>query len=500
MKTDTVIQIEGKYSHSIFQNQIELYLLGTVYDINSCEVININQIIQMYREHNEEIYQFLDGTYSLIIRDMEKHCLYVFHDYLGANQNIYYGVFNNILYVSNCLKNIIRDCEKQFFLNENVVETFLRNGYITGAQTLIKDIYKVPPRIYMMANIDNGQIKLLHQKEDYLKNENMYIEDVSDYYVDILKRICLSSYRDHIVTTISSGYDTNLLLYLLANNTQQRISSFCVGGIIGRNEIPDANAICECYSNVSFYSTIVNSDSFCNMPEIVYALEGAIYESGIFLQYELANLINAKKQNELIAGECADQILNIEFYDDCLMRIKKNSYDLEKNGKGIYYKPYKDPFEMAAYKILKKNGILMNYKGIDVNYPYLRVPFIRLARCIVVNDKTEKEFHKNIVSNLLKPNISRRLKKLGGATELKALFTGDIQLENIRLICKNSVFYQEHIFDDVYYEIDYCLKIVYLELFIKIFLNQDKKYLQDKWKGYDLAYFFPQLGKAQENE
>ena len=49
----------------------------------------------------------------------------------------------------------------------------------------------------------------------------------------------------------------------------------------------------------------------------------------------------------------------------------------------ISYKPYKDVYEMASYKVLKKNGIMMNYFGLIPDYPYLRNNFINIARNIV---------------------------------------------------------------------------------------------------------------------
>ena len=43
------------------------------------------------------------------------------------------------------------------------------------------------------------------------------------------------------------------------------------------------------------------------------------------------------------------------------------------------------------------------------------------------------------------------------------------------------------------------MKIIYLELFEKIFIKENKKFLGKEFKNYDLLYFFPELNNGDWN-
>ena len=74
------------------------------------------------------------------------------------------------------------------------------------------------------------------------------------------------------------------------------------------------------------------------------------------------------------------------------------------------------------------------------------------------------------------------------------MFTDDIILEDLKKICRKSKFYKIKKFDDEFYEIDYYMKIIYIELFKKLFLSNFKhQFNKDDFEKYDLTYFFPEL-------
>ena len=45
-------------------------------------------------------------------------------------------------------------------------------------------------------------------------------------------------------------------------------------------------------------------------------------------------------------------------------------------------------------------------------------------------------------------------------------------------------------------EIDYFMKIIYLEIFEKMFIKENELLLTEKYKKYNLLYFFPELNKG----
>ena len=489
---DRVEKIKNN-SKKIEKENVEIILLGNTYKRNY-EKCGLENIYNLYKVYGERIYRYLDGVYSLIIIDYKMQKLFVFQDYFGSNQNIYYYKDDNKIYLTNELKQIILQHEQDWKINKNTVKQFLKKGFVIGKETLVKDINKIPSKKYLQADLKNMSIRL--KKYHYKEYRDKRVIDKKTYN-NIFENICLSTVPTEAVITISSGYDTNYLLYTLRKNISKHIRAFCIGGEIGRNEVPDAKKICEEYENVIFNYKMVNDVSLYKYPEIVFALEGAIYESGVFLQYELARLLKENNVHEIMLGECADQVLNYELYHKRNLIINKIEYNIKKIIKkaleSIDYKPYKDPYEMASYKILKKNGILMNYMGVDTQYPYLRREFIKVAKKVVKKGDNDKEYHKKVIKDILPSNVTEILKKLGGATELKTLFVGNIEFDDLKRISKGSEFYSDKKFDDKYYEIDYYMKIIYIELFKKIFLKDRGKYLKQEIKDYDITYFFPNI-------
>ncbi|MBQ2937314.1 MAG: hypothetical protein IJE05_00275 [Clostridia bacterium] len=494
---DRVEKIKNN-SKKIEKENVEIILLGNIYKRNY-EKCGLENIYNLYKVYGERIYRYLDGVYSLIIIDYKMQKLFVFQDYFGSNQNIYYYKDEKKIYLTNELKQIILQHEQDWKINNNTVKQFLKKGFVIGKETLVKDINKIPSKKYLQVDLKNMSIRL--KKYHYKEYRDKRVID-KKIYNNIFESICLSAVPTEAVTTISSGYDTNYLLYTLRKNTNKHISAFCIGGKIGRNEVPDAKKICENYENVIFNYKMVNDVSLYKYPEIVFALEGAIYESGIFLQYELARLLKENNVHEIMLGECADQVLNYELYHKRNLIINKIEYNIKKIIKkaleSIDYKPYKDPYEMASYKILKKNGILMNYMGVDTQYPYLRQEFIKVAKKVVKKGDMDKEYHKKVIKYILPSNVTEILKKIGGATELKTLFVGNIEFDDLKRISKDSEFYSDKKFDDKYYEIDYYMKIIYIELFKKIFLKDRGKYLKQEIKDYDITYFFPNIENKEK--
>ena len=216
--------------------------------------------------------------------------------------------------------------------------------------------------------------------------------------------------------TISSGYDSNLLVSLISNKLREETKYYCVGGSKGVDETITARKILEEYNNNNLVVSYVNDNTFSSFPEIVYLYEGLFYERGIFLQYELYKMLENKKQN-IILGEGADQIMH-QYYKqlhNIKDEIKKKKYSLYENC----------PYEMLIYLVLKKSSIILGKTKNNLIYPYLSKQFINYIDNFRDKFGLDKKLHKQIVNKTVLANINPYLKKIGGATEQIALFKDD---------------------------------------------------------------------------
>lgn len=474
-------------------DKTEIVILGNIYNIHS-QKINKEEIKTLYQVYGNKIYNQIDGTYTLVIIDYKNEKCFVFQDLLGFNQSIYFYKKGNYFYISNCMKKIITNVDNNFEIDVHSARCFLKKGYIPNSNTMIKSIKKIASKKYLEIDLKSFAVRQKIYKFNFKNTTGRVLPEI---YNKVFETVCKSLIGREVSVTLSSGYDSNYILYTLKKNTEKKIDIFSIGGKIGRNEVPVAKMICTLYDNVVFHSEVVDDTSFQSFPEIVRILEGAIYESGIFLQYELAKLICKNKKADIFFGECADQVLDYEFYHPISAFINKVQYTIPKAIKKILwkinYKPYKDIYDMASYKVIKKNGIMMNYFGINCHYPFLRKAFLSVAKKAVIKGDKTKSFHKQVIISLLPDDIKELLIKIGGATELKTLFTGDIKLDDVKRVCERSQYYKEKKFDDQYYAIDYLLKIIYLELFERMFVSAPEIYLKKEASTFTLGHFFPEL-------
>lgn len=490
-KPNSVDVSEGK-DKLLFCENVYTAVLGNVYNEKG-KRINAQDVYALYTRYGKDVNTYLDGTYTVIIIDFNTQKAYVFQDLFGFNQSLYYYSDCERLLISNKLKSIIVNCKNNWKLNKKAAEAFLVRGYCPGKQTLVDGVFKLDGRRFLEINFKKRTVS----QKKISKTQNKKNKITPQIYDSVVESACVTSAHERLATTVSSGYDSNYILHNLRKNFDSEITAFCIGGAIGRNEIPDAEQICKGYDGVKLHTKLVDGTSLDKFPEIVWALEGAIYESGVFLQYELARLVSSHGCENIILGECADQVLNFEMYHPWGQLKNHLKYTLERLPgrifKKVYFKPYKRVYDMASYIVIKKNGIMMNYFGVSPEYPYMRKAFYRTAENAVAVGERKKEYHKMVIDSVLPEFVKTVLKKIGGATELKTLFIGDISLEDIEAVCRRSRFYVPKKFDDKFYAIDYLMKIIYLELFEKMFIVSPEKYLTASFGGYGLEHFFPEI-------
>lgn len=467
-------------------------VLGNLYDAH-CNRLTPFDVCSLYKKHAEKLESMLDGVYTVILLDFCKRKIYVFQDFFGGNQYIYLYAEKNRLVISNSLKQIITSNKRRWALNSRAAHSFIKHGYCVGKDTLVQGIVKIPGGKYLDVDAAKGSLSF----RSYPSAAVTSVQTSAESYDKLFEKICLSSAPNPPVTTLSRGYDSNFILHQLEKLRPQRIDSFCIGSNSESSEIPDTKKICQHYGNIHLHTQLVDGNIINALPEIMCILDFSLYECGIFLQYALNKFLHENHVRRIMLGECADQLLNYNTYHPLHQRLSQ-LYHFAKNHANpfhpfTYSKPYSFSYDFGAYVIIKKNGILANHFGIEPEYPYVRKAYINFARSVVQSGFQNKRFHKQAVSSLLPDAVSSILKKLPGTTDQSILFTGDISFEHIKSIAAHSKYYRVHSFDHVNTEIDYHLRILCLELFRIMYLENPEQYLHDHQCPYELKQFFPLL-------
>lgn len=246
-------------------------------------------------------------------------------------------------------------------------------------------------------------------------------------------------------------------------------------------------------------------------PDIVWRLEGSMFEKGIFLQYLLARTSAQNGYSVLICGEGANEVMMGNYYDEEFM------YPFED--KRFSYHPDVNKYLFLSSVILKKNGIMANSFGYESRFPFLDSEFINLAASLTAVNRRKKHFQKEFCKNVFHEAVYKNVLEQGGTTDGHALFDNHRELKQFyRLVAncdlvKNNLVHLRNIVGKSYIsegkryikyaygafcgkdsailrkqywwsdedKIRKCLAVLYLDVFDKLFVSGrfDEKMMED---------------------
>lgn len=422
-------------SENVFVYETDKYCISVCGNVIVDQQTNSgNMIVEVYERYGNVITEHINGLYILAIYDKKNHELSVYHDRTTSPITLYYTYSDETLYFSTSLKKLLLMSKIERKLNENVIETFIVNGFIYGEQTLVENIYKIKSFHCLKVN-ENGAFQ---QKVNYCFTE--YSEDSAlANFRTVLDSAVLKQAdgENELNAPLSSGYDSSYIVDVLSKQTDLPINAFSIGGKFGKNELPVVKKNVKCFDRTTLISELTDSSTLQNYPDIVWRLEGNVYEVGLFLQYELNKLVNDNGKHSLICGECADQVMNQYYFTE-----ERNKTDGNESDK--YYEFSEYPYVFGSYLILKKNGILANSFDIETKYPYLDDEFIALNKPLAEYNGKKKTVHKENCNACLPKEIIDNISKIGGSTECHSLFENDDEIQHFFRFVEKSDFFKSH--------------------------------------------------------
>jgi asparagine synthetase B (glutamine-hydrolysing) len=488
-KTDVVCAIIGYISN--------------LNEIKSKNLIDDNDDVQIIEKFfnlkgTNFIYD-LEGIFSIFIWGSNNQKAYIFQDEYGSILPLYFTKSNDHFAFSTSLKEMLNQTSGERRLNHDAVLSFLYyRTMIPNELTLIENINKLIPGHYIVVDykehsFETFPLKMKEKriskklaKENLISSIGRNVENI----VEVLK-------SKNLYTALSGGFDTNLILHYLARNTSNLITAVTIGGK-RINEIPIAKECVKQYPNVQHKHKVLELNSLDFFPDIVWKLDGYVFEEGIFLQYELARILKNNGIKFIFMGECADQ--QFRFYRYFLSPHLMISFKqaIKKSILGdIYYKVIlKKPivyskrikllkkFKKSQSKvkfyinldwILKKNGIMLNSHNIQGLYPFLNKETKAIGRSLGLMNR-KKKYYKAEVKKVLCNDISKNLNKIGGTTDVEYLIENRPDIIHKLLKSKfvksildtNQIAKITNNLQDYY---DFILQLLYIYLFNELFIT-----------------------------
>lgn len=349
-----------------------------------------------------------DGLFIAVVYYKER--LYIFADSTTSQWVMYYTVIEGKLFYSSSLKNLLKNSGIKREIDIASAKGFLQNGIVMGKHTLVANVYKLD--VHEMLIVKNGSVTNRRIKYSTCKAEKDL--DLISYLRKSIK--AFADGEETVFMPLSAGFDSNMILSTLAKE-DRTIDAFTIGGETGKNEISIVEKNIKLYKNITHHTALANRSLFQKLPEIIWRLDGYIYERGIFLQYLLADLVSKNGGKKLICGECSDEHQSLLYQNDMKRRQKENIPPLEIMDWML------QPYAWGNFVVIKKSALMLNSFGILGCYPFATKRFTDVAISLRKKNLDKKALYIALLKNELPRELYDGLFHAGGSTSIDAILT-----------------------------------------------------------------------------
>jgi len=326
-----------------------------------------------------------NGFYAMIIIDKLSDTLTAKYGQLSYCHSLYYFSADDNFYIDIHLKNLINKLENPKF-NIKAVNSFVDQGFLIGEFSIIDGIKKIPALKTLINN------ELVNSKYITTKSSAISYTDALSKELNNVDEICLS---------LSGGYDSTFLAYLLKDCKNKVAIAIGKDGW-KQSELEIAKNTAKL---LNYKSEIISlpDDWIDILPRIVEIYEGEIIDPGLFVRFAILDRIKELNLDNytLITGDGANQLRNWKFYNTSLTGVTEAAsnrpYFLRTNPLAFFYGLVTKQMEWLAHET-------------NVNYiaPFISLEFFEYSKINIDND------YKTFVKTSLPAQLSKNIVEHGG--------------------------------------------------------------------------------------
>lgn len=279
-------------------------------------------VLKLFSLIGVESFSKLRGMFAIAIWDKLERRLVLARDRIGIKPLYLFETQHGLQFASE-VKAIIASGHYRPELNESVISTYLRIGYVPGPQTMFKGIIKMAPgsfRIYSETGLSKHDHfwRLPNVSQDNTSEKLSFEEKLQE------------TVRLHMIADVpvgaflSGGLDSSAIVASMTKETSAQINTFSIGykNADAENELPFAKKVAE-HFNTRHHEFILEPVDFLESIEpFLEHCEEPIGESQSIAFHKLSMLARPQVK-VMLSGEGADEILGgYEIYSK--MRVINN--------------------------------------------------------------------------------------------------------------------------------------------------------------------------------
>jgi asparagine synthase (glutamine-hydrolysing) len=429
---------------------------GLSYD---CDV----EIVQsLYATKQLDFLPELEGVFSILIYDHNAQKAHVFQDQHGCNVPIYYTKTDKGCIFSTSLKQLLKNTSMDRVFNFDAARDMLYyKTIIPNKFTLIKNLYKLTPSKRLIVDtkrqiIETRPLSRTEPKISRSLAKTELIKSIEDSTINLFNQLKQPEQpkQQELFLTLSGGFDTNLMLYILRSSTKAKIKALTLEGRED-SEAPQAKAITEFYGDIEHVTFALPENSLDLLPNVIWRNEGYVYEEGMFTHHRMGRIFKEAGFDYALVGVGADQQLNHfrlskvgklrqslkqrTIIGDLYFKLSGIESDAMLRRSKLGVRPQWPSLipDITLHFLLKQNGIMLNSFGVQSIYPFLNRNTQMMGKALgILNDK--KRFYKKKVRETLPPEVSQHIDKQGGAVGVRYLLDFDHRKDMITTVCDSG--------------------------------------------------------------
>jgi len=263
-------------------------------------------IIHGYEEWGISVLQQLNGMFAFILYDENKQNFFCARDRIGIKP-LYYTQFDSYFIVASEIKALIKHPEFKKEINFESFAEYFTYRYIPSPNTIYKNVYKLPPASYLIAD-KNNRIEI-HEYWQLIPNEKKYNGNID---IEVYQRLKLSV-KQHLQSDVpvgiflSSGLDSSTIAMLTRENNYNPYA-FTIGfDNWEKSEHKQALIIAQQLNIQEYHEKILPNNTIENIYQSVYHYDEPIADISIVPTYEISRFA-ATKVRTVLSGEGGDEL------------------------------------------------------------------------------------------------------------------------------------------------------------------------------------------------
>lgn len=268
-------------------------------------------VVHAYEEYGEQMVGRLRGMFAFALWDGKNKRLLLYRDRLGIKP-LYYCLLPNTLVFASEVKALL-EYGVPFGLEEQVLESYMRLGYVPGERTLFRKVYKLLPGHYLVAEIGRPTVEV-HRYWSPSLEPSEQLEEAR--YLEEFHRLLEETVAQHRIGEVpqgiflSGGVDSSSLLAITAEQVPEPILTFSVGYREDRenSEFPYARRVAKLYSSRHFEYELSLGKFAESLPRLIWHMDEPVADPAAIPLFFIAQL--AREHITVVhSGEGADEIL-----------------------------------------------------------------------------------------------------------------------------------------------------------------------------------------------